>query len=135
MTPTTARPSDRKKRTSELTAACKELTELYGGKWLRINNQPRINDKGVPYYPDKSVKGCTDGIAILSHGTTFWIEVKVSPDKLRDSQIAFKGELEKRGHNYIVVLDNTDALQSAIEVYHKTLREHYPTEAKQGEDK
>lgn len=102
--------TDRKKRTSDLAKAVKELVALYGGFAYRNSNQPRINPKGQPYYPDKSAIGSPDIIAVMPKGVTLWLELKVSPDTLRETQIAFKAELEKRGHIYIVVTDTIDEL-------------------------
>ena len=112
--------TDRKKRTSLLTAAVKELIALHGGFAFRNSIQPRIDPKTHrAYYPDKSAVGSPDLIAIMPRGLTIWIEVKVSPDKIRPSQQAFAAELDKRGHCYFVVTDTIDELADLLAAYEK----------------
>lgn len=106
--------SDRRKRTSDLTKAVIDLCIAYGGYAFRNSNQPRINPKGQPYYPDKSAVGSPDVVAVMPKGVTLWVELKISPDTLRPTQIAFKAELAKRGHNYIVVQDSVDNLAAIL---------------------
>lgn len=104
---------DRPKRTKELTNAVRDLIHLYGGYCWRNNNQPRII-KGKAVYPDKAAIGTPDLIAMMPNGVTLWIEIKISPDGLRESQHRFMVEAKKRGHPYLVVKDTTDGLVDYI---------------------
>jgi hypothetical protein len=110
----------RKARTSALTKAVKQLIALHGGFAFRNNIQPRIDPKTHrAYYPDKSAVGSPDLIAIMPRGLTLWIEIKISPDKVRPSQQAFAAELDKRGHCYVVVHDTIEYLENLLQAYGK----------------
>ena len=102
--------TDRSKRTAALDKAIETMIQLYGGLPLRINNQPRIDKHGRRFFPRCAPIGCSDWIAIMPHGVTLWIEGKVSPDKMRETQLQFRDKLWKRGHKYILVQDTTDIL-------------------------
>ena len=104
---------DRPKRTRELTNAVRDLIHLYGGYCWRNNNQPRII-KGKAVYPDKAAIGTPDLIAMMPNGVTLWIEIKISPDKLRPSQVGFEFEATNRSHKYLVVRDSTEELVSFL---------------------
>jgi hypothetical protein len=109
--------SDRKARTSQLTKAVIDLCFAYGGYAWRNNNQPRIAKNGVAFFPDKKACGSPDVIGAMPHGVTLWIEVKVSPDKMRDTQRAFQSEIEKRSHHYVVVKDTIDAFAGWLKTW------------------
>lgn len=127
---TTSRPSERKKRTSELTKAVIDLCTAYGGYAWRNANQPRIDPKTrKAFFPDKRSIGSPDVIAAMPGGVTLWIEIKVTPDKLRESQGKFAIEMRMRGHLYAVVKDNTDNLVKWLREPRFTI-----TEAAKGEE-
>jgi Holliday junction resolvase len=107
--------SGRKERTSALTKAVIDLCFAYGGYAWRNNNQPRIAANGKAFFPDKKACGSPDVIAAMPHGVTLWIEVKVSPDKMHESQYAFEIQLTQRGHLYMLVKDDVSILQTWLE--------------------
>lgn len=82
---------------------------------------PRII-KGSPVYVDQMSIGSPDLICAMPNGVTLFIEIKVSPDKMRESQLAFQQEMCKRGHFYIVVWDTMDALIDCIEMLEKGIK-------------
>lgn len=105
---------DRKTRTKDLTAAVKQFCWAHGGYCWRNNNQPRII-KGAPVFVDHMSIGSPDLICAMPNGVTLWVEIKVSPDKMRESQLAFQQEMANRGHFYIVVYDTMDSLIDVVE--------------------
>lgn len=107
--------SARRQRTKDLTDAVKRYCWAHGGYCFRTSNMPRIIN-GAPVYVDKMSIGMPDLISVMPNGVTLFIEVKVSPDEMRESQLAFQQEMLKRGHAYIIVHDTIDSLVEAIEI-------------------
>lgn len=105
---------DTSSNTSELTAAVKALLRAHGGYCWRNNNQPRrLGGKSV--FVDKASIGTPDLIAAMPGGVTLWVEVKITPDKLRESQKVFRQAMIDRDHIYVVVVDTLDALREVLE--------------------
>lgn len=57
--------------------------------------------------------GTPDLMGGTADGRWLCVEIKISPDRLRPAQVAFKAEVEKRGGLYLVCRDTVDALIQA----------------------
>ena len=91
-------------RHQEIQEAIEKLLNARGMRHMSVTNYTCFKCGQVQ---NGKAKGHPDIEVYLPH---FYIEIKVSPDKLKPEQKAIKELIDRAGIPYIIVRDNTDAL-------------------------
>lgn len=111
----------RKKRkastpTNGLTKAIKDYINFNGGRAYRVNSGAVYDPVKKTFRSGGADKGISDIIAIKKPGRFVGVEVKgIKSDKLRESQIRFRNEIQKVGGVFI----EARSLDSFIEQWNK----------------
>lgn len=102
-------------KANELTKLIIEWLKVHGYFGARINTQGNYNAKLGRFVRSGSTKGMADINAVVN-GKSVSIEVKIGKDKIRESQIKVKSEIEAAGGVYFIAKNFDNFLEQIKQV-------------------